>query len=392
MPKRPLWLPFALLLAAAAPAPNAPPANPVDAARAEEQRLTEARIAAAAKLRDTDLAVADAANQVAALTERRQAAEQKLRERAAALGPLLPLAERLGLFPAETLLAVPAAPEQSIRGLAVLHGLMRTVERQAAELRRELAQVEDAQRALDAALPRLRVAQAEQTLQGDRLDRQLIVARANRALAEDAAAESARRAAAEATRADTVHAAIAMMDAAHARTQLQLEQDAERAERQRRDAALAIARRRQAEVAAPAGPGLQSGTALALPVAGPVIRRWGDQTDAGPARGISFRAPPKGRVVAPCTGRVAFAGPFRSYGVLVIIDCGEGFHFVLAGLERLDTEAGAAVREGEPLGMMADWDPTGAAAHPALYVELRRAGHPVDPSPFLRAPFHREGS
>jgi septal ring factor EnvC (AmiA/AmiB activator) len=114
------------------------------------------------------------------------------------------------------------------------------------------------------------------------------------------------------------------------------------------------------------------------------VRRWGDQTEAGPAQGLSFRAPPKARVVAPCAGRVAFAGPFRSYGVLIILDCGEGYHFVLAGLDRLDTEAGAAVREGEPLGMMADWDPTGAAPHPALYLELRRSGQPVDPAPFLR--------
>ena len=367
-----------ILLAAARAAPA------LDA-RAEEQHLAEARVTAAAKLREAELAVTEAASQVAALTERRRAAERTLRDRADALGPLLPLAERLGLFPAETLLAVPAPLEQSVRGLAVLHGLMRTVERQAVELRQELAHVQDAQRALDAALPGLRAAQAEQSLQGAQLDRQLVIARTNRALAEDAAADAARRGAAEAARAESVRAAIVLMETSRARAQALLEQDAERAERQRRDAALAITRRRQAEVAAPAGPGLRSGSPLILPVAGPVVRRWGDRTEAGPARGLSFRAPPRGRVVAPCTGRVAFAGPFRSYGVLVIVNCGEGYHFVLAGLDRLDTDAGAAVREGEPLGMMADWDPASAAAHPALYVELRHAGQPVDPAPFLRA-------
>lgn len=374
-----------LLIAAAVPTPDPSPAPPpVDAARAEEQRLADARIAAAARLRETETAVDDAAQQVAALAERRRLAEQKLRERAAALGPLLPLAERLGLFPAETLLAVPATPEQSIRGLAILHGLMRTVERQATQLRQELAQLQQLQQALDAALPRLRAAQAEQAQQGAQLDRQLVIARTNRALAEDAAADAARRGAAEAARAETVRAAIAATEASRARSQLQLEQDAERAERQRRDPALALTRRRQAEIAAPAGPGLRAGTAGVLPVAGTVVRRWGDQTEAGPARGISLRAPPKGRVVAPCTGRVAFAGPFRSYGNLVIIDCGQGYHFVLAGLDRLDTEAGAGIREGEPLGLMPDWDPAGTTARPALYLELRRAGQPVDPAPFLR--------
>lgn len=383
MPTRRFRLSALLCLALLAAAPE-PESAQIDVTRSEEQRLAAERAIAAAKLRETELAVAEASNQVAVLTERRQAAERALRDRAAAMGPLLPLAERMGLFPAETLLAVPASPERAIRGLAVLHGLMHTVERQSAALRDELARVKEAQRALDEALPKLEAARAEQALQGAQLDRQLVIARTNRALAEDAAADAARRAAAEATRAETVRAAIAMMDAAHARAQLQLEQDADRAERQRRDAALAITRRRQAEIAAPAGPGLRPGVAGIIPVAGPLIRRWGDQTDAGPAHGLSFRSPPKGRVVSPCTGRVAFAGPFRSYGVLVIIDCGEGFHFVLAGLDRLDTEAGAAVREGEPLGMMADWNPTGSAARPALYVELRRAGQPIDPTPFLR--------
>jgi septal ring factor EnvC (AmiA/AmiB activator) len=181
-----------------------------------------------------------------------------------------------------------------------------------------------------------------------------------------------------------VRAAIAAMAAAKARAQLLLRQDAERAERQRRDAALALARRREAQVAAPAGPGVRPGGGSVLPVAGPVVRRWGERTDAGPANGMAFRAPPMGRVVAPCAGRVAFAGPFRSYGVLVILDCGGGYHFVLAGLDRLDTDAGAAVRPGEPLGVMPDWDPAGTGKRPALYVELRHDGQPVDPAPFLR--------
>src|SRR5205823_2827207 len=60
---------------------------------------------------------------------------------------------------------------------------------------------------------------------------------------------------------------------------------------------------------------------MTVPVAGDVTRRWGEATDAGPAAGMSFRAPPGGRVVAPCNGRAAFAAPFRSYGKLLIIDC-----------------------------------------------------------------------
>ena len=182
-------------------------------------------------------------------------------------------------------------------------------------------------------------------------------------------------------------AALETMATSRSRTQALLEQDAERAERQRREQALAIARQRQAQIAAPAGPGVRP-LGSVLPVSGPMVRRWGDPTDAGPAHGIAFRPPPKGRVVAPCAGRVAFAGPFRSYGVLVILDCGGGYHFVLAGLDRLDAQAGDPVQPGEPLGTMPDWDPAEpsdkAGSRPALYVELRYDGRPLDPAPFLR--------
>ncbi len=361
-----LLLPVALLLGAAAP-----------------DGESDARLQTAAEVREADRAVNDAAQRVVALEAQHRAAQARLDERAAALAPLLPLAERLAMYPAETLLAVPVPPAEAVRGLAVLHGLMRTVEREAAAVRGELANVEAAQRELDSALPQLRAAQAAQRLKAATLDRQMEAARALRARTEDAAAEEARRAAAEATRAESVGAALETMEAARTRAEQQLKRDAERAAAQRRSVALSLAQKRAAEVAAPRGPGVALSGAV-LPVVGPVVRRWGEATDAGPARGMAFRSPPNGRVVSPCAGRVAFAGPFRSYGVLVILDCGGKYHFVLAGLDRLDVDAGVAVRPGDPLGSMPDWDPALNGRRPALYVELRHDGDPVDPAPYLR--------
>jgi len=354
-------------------------------AQEEERRLAATRVAAAARLREAENEAAAASSRVAELAARRAAAARRLGERAAALGPLLPLAERLALYPAETLLAVPGPPENSVRGLAVLRGLMGTLEREAAGLRAEQAEVEAAQREMDAELPRLHAAQASQAVQAAQLDRQIEAARIGRIRAEDAAVAAARRAAADAARADSLRTAIAAMQAARVRSEQQLRDDIAKAERQRRDAAVAKARRQQEEVTAPAGPGVRPGEATIMPVAGPVVRHWGERTEAGPATGIAFRAPPLGRVVAPCAGRIAFAGPFRSFGVLIILDCGGGYHFVLAGLDRLDVQAGNTVQAGEPVGVMPAWDPATPGPHPALYVELRREGQPVDPSPFLRS-------
>ena len=124
---------------------------------------------------------------------------------------------------------------------------------------------------------------------------------------------------------------------------------------------------------------------MVSPVAGAVVHGFGEATDAGPATGIAYQVPPAARVVSPCGGRVVFAAPFRSYGQLVILDCGGGSHIVLSGLERLDAAVGQRVLPGEPVGVMPAWDPRGAAARPLLKLELRRDGAPVNPAPFLRA-------
>jgi septal ring factor EnvC (AmiA/AmiB activator) len=83
-------------------------------------------------------------------------------------------------------------------------------------------------------------------------------------------------------------------------------------------------------------------------------------------------------VVSPCAGRAVFAAPFRSFGQLLIVDCGEGYHFVLAGLERLDAAPGQRLLAGEPVGQLG----TGGNQQ-SLYLELRRNGRPVDPRGYL---------
>jgi murein DD-endopeptidase MepM/ murein hydrolase activator NlpD len=84
-------------------------------------------------------------------------------------------------------------------------------------------------------------------------------------------------------------------------------------------------------------------------------------------------------------GRVAFAAPFRSYGKLLILDCGAGTDAVLSGFERLDVHPGQSLRQGQPVGAMPGWDPATQGDRPTLYVELRRRGEPVNPAPLMGA-------
>jgi septal ring factor EnvC (AmiA/AmiB activator) len=357
------------------------------AAAQQQARLAEARIAAAARLGAVEDALAHASRQVADLSRRREAAEARLAERAAALRPLLPVIERLSLYPTETLLAVPMPPEQAVRGAIVLAGIAHRLEQDAAALRAEQAEVAALRAQLDAALPALTAARQEQARLAAELEAEIARTAEMRQAAEDDAAAAAARAAADAARAADLRAAIARIEADRRAAEARAREEAAAAERRRQKAAAAAAEAREEALARPAGPGIgEPRGQLAAPVAGTVIRAFGAPTVAGPAVGISYQTPPRARVVAPCGGRVVFAGPFRSFGLLMIIDCGGGYHFVLSGFDRLDAAVGQRVQPGEPVGVMAEWDPRSPdAARPTLYVELRKAGEPVDPAPFLRA-------
>ncbi len=359
-----------------------------DAAAAEATRLAQQRVLAAARLRSAELATLDAASRMEALARRRAEAETKLQARASDLAPLLPAIERLSLYPAETLLAVEAEPDAAVRGILVLQGIGRTLEQQARALRAEKAALDDARNAVAAEAPKLAAAKDTQQEQAASLDRQIADARARGREAADDAAEFARAAAADAARAGTLRDALGQIETARRTAEAQARREALRDERQQRRPEADAARRRQAALARPATASLTSAGIgqgqLTAPVAGTLVRAWGEATDGGPASGISYRASPGARVVAPCGGRVAFAAPFRSYGLLLILDCGGGYHVVLAGLERLDVQAGAALQPGEPVGVMPGWDPKASGDRPSLYVELRHEGRAVNPAPWLR--------
>ena len=333
------------------------------AAQAEASRLAAQRVQAAAKLRAAEAAASQAAAQMDALEQRRSAARKLRDDRAADLQPLLPLIERLALFPAETLLAVPAPPAETLRGVLVLRGLTRQIAQDAATAQREQTKVESLSHDMAAEASRLAAAQQTQQVQATALDQQIAGAQRAAQVADDASAGAARRAADLAARADSLRGAIATIEQQHQADEAKARDDAAHATQDRRDGEAAEAKRRQVALAAPAGPGLiEPRNQLTSPVAGAVVTGFGDAGESGPATGMSYRAPPGARVVSPCAGTAVFAGPFRSFGLLLIVDCGGGYHFVLSGFARLDETVGRPVQAGEPVGVMPGWDPRNSPA------------------------------
>lgn len=139
---------------------------------------------------------------------------------------------------------------------------------------------------------------------------------------------------------------------------------------------------------------------LPLPAGGAVTAAFGEPDGEGGRRqGISIACAPGAQVTAPADGWVVYAGPFRSYRQILILNVGDAYHVVLAGMDRIEVGLGQFVLAGEPVGFMGSGNPLrtvaagsgpGGGADPAaggsdLYVEFRKGGAAIDPAPWWAA-------
>jgi murein hydrolase activator len=136
---------------------------------------------------------------------------------------------------------------------------------------------------------------------------------------------------------------------------------------------------------------------LSLPVNGTKIKEFGTPDGTGTnEKGISISTRPGAQVTAPCDGWVVYAAPYRSYGQLLILNVGGGYHVLLAGMERITVDPGQFVLTGEPVAMMGSGTHVASAAasgsssvigspQPVLYIEFRKDGTPVDSTPWWAA-------
>jgi septal ring factor EnvC (AmiA/AmiB activator) len=131
---------------------------------------------------------------------------------------------------------------------------------------------------------------------------------------------------------------------------------------------------------------------LPLPATGAIVRGFGETDEVGgKTLGISMETRPGGQVSSPADGWVVYAGPFRSYGQLLIINAGDGYHVLLAGMDEIDVQLGQFVLAGEPVATMASRklasaDPADiVSTQPVLYIEFRKDGASIDPAPWWAA-------
>ena len=118
---------------------------------------------------------------------------------------------------------------------------------------------------------------------------------------------------------------------------------------------------------------------LLRPARGPVVTKYGQKISKGvTSKGIIIKTRSQAQVISPYDGTVIFAGPFRGYGNLIIIEHGAGYLSLLAGLDSIDCELGQMLLAGEPVGQMPD------SSESKLYIEIRKDNHPINPLTWIK--------
>lgn len=325
-----------------------------------------------------------------ALSNNEAAIRASLAERRGVLAEVLAALQRMGHRPPPAILIQPEDALASVRSAillgAVVPSLRGAADKLTADLRQLIALRAEIRRERD------RLKADATALAEDRIRIRLLMEekRQQRTASAEALEEEKRRSEALADQATGLRDLISLMEkevAASARAKLEAEKAAianERGPDRERPTSLGDAGRLSPSVAFSDARGL-----LPQPVNGRQIRDFGEEDELGArAQGISLATRPHAQVNSPADGWVVYAGPFRSYGQLLIINAGGGYHVLLAGMERIDVQLGQFVLAGEPVAEMSTPQLASAGTEamgvtqPVLYIEFRKDGTSIDPAPW----------
>lgn len=341
----------------------------IRAAESEHKKLREKARAVQKEILDVRRKMVKAASSIQEQEESLDRLEQKLREfedqqafmknrleiRKMQRVRVLAALQNLAWKPTEALLAQPLPPQDTLRSALLLREAVPRLEYSTEGLRKDLVKIASLTTAIRAQYAQIKT--MAKRLESKRRNMNVLIKKKTK-LQSTFASESSRakeKASSLARQASDLKDLLARLDAESARQ-----------------------RRLHNTTGIPTGAFMAAKGNIPYPVKGNIIKKYGDATDSGlSAKGITIRTRPNAQVISPYDGTVLFAGPFRGYGKLLIIEHGDGYHTLLAGIGRLDTSVGQSLLAGEPVGIMV------ADSNPSLYIEIRKNGQPVNPATWL---------
>jgi septal ring factor EnvC (AmiA/AmiB activator) len=371
----------------------------------ERARLNKELIAAGERVQASEVTLSETEGKLAELTEQVNVIQSSITERKEAIVKMLSAMQRIGRTPPPALVTRRDDALAVVRSAMLLAEVFPELKYQADNLSRELEGLVG----LESGIREQRDAEKRETdrLDADRASLDRLLEEKRRATAQgEAELADIRRVASEQAQAVTdLNELVVRLDAQIAKVEIaqyDAELSAEKALRSRtQQEALATPENenvveikpQSTRVAfaspdrlKPALPFEEAKGSLRLPAQGRKVTRFGEMDAAGvPLKGISLQTREEARITAPADGWVVYAGAFRSYGQLLIINAGGGYHILLAGMSRIDVGLGQFVLAGEPIAEMGNTAGSSRGddnSRPVLYVEFRKDGAPIDPDPW----------
>ncbi len=357
----------------------------------DRSKLNQQLIDIAAQVRGVETSIGDAEARLRPLDSREQQIRGSLDSRRSEIVEVLAALQRAGRRTPPALLVRPEDALQSLRTAMLLGSVVPELRARAGRLTGDLAELVGLRRNI--ATERDRLAADRDKLRDDQTRLAALVDERQRqqgSIEKDMEAEGA-RAIALSRQVDNLQGLIAKMErdlesAAKAAATASLQGAPAIVNGKPNLGALRDPTRLSPAIAFASAKGL-----FALPVNGVKICNFGGSDGSGGMeKGISLATRPGAQVTTPCDGWVVYAGPFRSYGQLLILNAGGGYHVLIAGMERISVNIGQFVLTGEPVATMGTKSRVASilatnASQPVLYVEFRKDGTPIDPGPWWAA-------
>lgn len=347
---------------------------------ADRRKLNQDLVDTATRVRDLERKITAIETRLKPLDADEARVRQSLDARRATIAEVLAIMQRMGLHPPPALMVSPEDALQSVRSAMLLGSVLPQMRERMAALARDLGELVRLRKEIAAERDNLKTEVA--SIDTDRTRMAALVGERQKQLAEREASLAAERSRAV----DLVKQASSLQDLI-AKLEAGLDKETRAAR---------LAARPDAGSSPPRDPGRLAPAVnfaslkkrVQLPVNGVKIRDFGAPDSGGSAeRGLSIATRAGAQVTAPADAWVVYAGPFRSYGQLLILNAGGGYHLLLAGMERISVDLGQFVLAGEPVAVMGTGSHIAAilatgSSQPVLYIEFRKDGAPIDPGPW----------
>lgn len=368
----------------------------IESLRNDRARLNAALISTTAHINTAESQISAAEDRLNALTGSEAAARHSLESRKAVIAQVLASLQRMGLNPPPALLVDPEDMLRAVRSSILLGAVLPKMRAEADALAADLSELVRLHKSIASQRDSLRHQIADLDVEQKKLSALIAARQASLGTAKQALAAERKRAGDIARHATSLRQLIAQTEkevaaaarAAEAARQADAARKLAKAENGGQTKNSASPFKNMARLA-PAIAFADAKHLLSMPVAGTVLKGYGASDGfGGTEKGLFIATRPGAVVSMPSDGWIAYSGPYRSYGQLLIVNTGGGYYIILAGMERINVEVGQFVLAGEPVATMGDGSAKTAAAiaigstQPILYVEFRKDGAAIDPSPW----------